>query len=112
MADAWVSGRVRVVAAQIAGKSSGMDAAAENGLQIARRLAAQHRDTGNYIANLKVVEVPGEKGTGRTVRDRLVVADDVAAASIEWGHLVRYKNARRVRWVPGQRILTRTKGLM
>lgn len=103
---------VRVTAAIIAGHSAEMDAAAERGLRIAKRIAAAHRLTGQYMSNLKVVTVPGELGTGRLVSDRLIVADDPGAASIEWGHVARSKDGESVTHVPGQKILTRTREAM
>ena len=60
------------------------------------RRAALHRLTGNYIQHLDVRNVPGKKG----VRDRIVVATDKAAYSIEWGHYTQSGT-----WVPGQHIL-------
>ncbi|WP_100813015.1 DUF5403 family protein [Microbacterium lacus] len=107
MASAFVNQNVRVVTAQIAGESQSMDTAAGRILLTAKSLAAQHRDTGNYMDKLRVVDVPGESGTGRTVKDRLVVADDAAAASIEWGHIVRFPGQRRAKFVPGQHIMRR-----
>lgn len=104
---AYVSEQVRVVAARIAGKSEAMDFAATRIMRSAQTLAAPHRDTGNYIRSFEVVTVPGLKGNGRLVDDRLVVNNDPAAAAIEWGHLYRYKNSRRVKFIPGQHIMTR-----
>lgn len=104
--------RAGIITAQIAGESSAMDGAALAVKLAAKTVAMRHRNTGNYINNLQVVSVPGERGTGRTVRDRLVVADDPGAAAIEWGHLVRHKNSRRVTWVPGQGIMTTAKGMV
>lgn len=108
---AFVSKNVGPEAAVIAGRSREMDRAAEAVLRGARIIASAHADTGNYIEKLSVQTVksrlPSRVGF---VDDRLVVSDDEASASIEWGHMVRYKNARRVRWVPGQHILTRAMG--
>lgn len=90
-------------------------------LRRVKTVAAQHVDTGAYINKLRTVKVPGEKGTGRSVMDRLVVADDPAAAAIEFGHIARVDGgvitrvgARRVQWqrgtyVPGLHIMA--KGL-
>lgn len=112
MSDVNVIRRAGVIAAQIAGESSAMDGAALAVKMAAKTVAMRHRNTGNYINNLFIASVPGESGTGRTVRDRLVVADDPAAAAIEWGHIIRHKNSRRVTWVPGQRIMTTAKGMV
>lgn len=107
-----VSRRAGIISAQIAGESSAMDGAALAVKGAARTVAMRHRKTGNYINQLMIVSVPGERGTGRTVRDRLVVADDPGAAAIEWGHLIRHEGSRRVTWVPGQHIMTTAKGMV
>lgn len=112
MARVIIYSHTRVTVAIIAGKSAAMDAAAHTGLQIARGLAARHVDTGAYIRSLKVVTVPGRMGSGRRVDDRLIVATDPGAAAIEFGSLHHFPNSRRVRWTPGQHILTRTKDMM
>ena len=112
MSDVRIIRRAGIIAAQIAGESSAMDGAALAVKMAARSVAMRHRNTGAYINNLVVVSVPGESGTGRTVRDRLVVANDPGAAAIEWGHLIRHKGSRRVTWVPGQRIMTTAKGMV
>lgn len=85
----------------IAGKTHEMDHAANRVLLAVRAAASRHTDTGNYQRELKIVTVPGRLGTGRLVDDRLVVADDPGAAAIEWGHLIRVKGSRRVKWIPG-----------
>lgn len=107
---AYIRPEARIIAAVIAGESADMDRAADRVLSAVRRAATPRRNTGAYIRNLKVVSVPGMLGTGRQVRDRLVVADDPGAAAIEWGHLVRVPGARRVRWVPGTHVMR--KGMM
>lgn len=101
----WIrSDHVRTVSI-IAGKTSEMDRAARRVLDAVRAAASRHTDTGNYQRELKIVTVPGRLGTGRAVDDRLVVADDPGAAAIEYGHLIRVKGARRVKWVPGLHIM-------
>lgn len=112
MGSAYVNPRVRVEAARIAGRSVDMDVAAARVLRSVKAVAAANRLTGEYMRNLSVQTVPGLTGNGRLVDDRLVVADDPAAWSIEYGHLVRYKNSRRVRWVPGQYPMTRGMALV
>lgn len=110
---AYVSENAGPHAAVIAGQSSQMDRAADAVLRNARVLAAAHVNTGNYIKNLSVMTVPSRQPSRvGYVKDRLVVSDDPASPSIEWGHMVRYKNARRVRWVPGQHILSRAAGMV
>lgn len=109
---AQVNASVRVTAAIIAGKSAEMDHAAHRGLNIARTLAAKHAKTNAYMDSLKVVSVRGLTGTGTLVTDRLIIATDPGAAAIENGHLVRVEGARRVKWIPGQRILGRTVSMM
>lgn len=104
---AYVNERVRVDAARIAGKSPEMDVVAGRTHRAVRAVAAANRLTGNYINNLSVHTVPGLVGNGRLVDDRLVVADDEGAASIEFGHMVRFTESRRVKWVPGQYPMTR-----
>lgn len=104
---AYVSESVRVTAAIIAGRSSEMDAAAGRVQGTAIGIAAQHRLTGAYIKNFSIQDVPGERGTGQMVRDRLIVNDDPGAAAIEWGYLRQFKNSRRVQYIPGQHIMQR-----
>lgn len=92
--------------ARIAGDDIEMDVAAHKLLALAKARAMKHRLTGAYISQLKVENVAGKKG----VRDRLVVAGDKAAMSIEYGHAVRTSNddpsKADFKWVPGQYILT------
>lgn len=99
---AWVP----VGVAKMAGNNSEMDDVADRLKRISFALALNHRLTGAYLAQLHTKNVAGKKG----VRDRLVVAGDKAAMSIEYGHAVRIKNAGRneynFKWVPGQYILT------
>lgn len=99
---AFVSRDAQFEAAIIAGRSHQMDEAANRGLMAVRAAAAPHAKTHDYIRSLSVVAVPGERGRGRQVTDRLIVSTDPGAAAIEWGHLVRVAGARRVQWVPGQ----------
>jgi hypothetical protein len=98
----WVPNGV----ARMAGNDSEMDVVAKKLYTLALRKAVTHRLTGNYIANLKIKNVPGKKG----VRDRMVIAGDKAAMSIEYGHAVRQgkagHNESNFKWVPGQYILT------
>jgi len=94
--NVYIYDRTRVTVAQICGDSYMMDITARQVLRNVKTVAAQHAKTGDYIRNLGIVTVPGERGTGRTVKDRLVVADDPGAAAIEWGHYV-------IRKVPGGR---------
>lgn len=101
----WVPNHV----ARMAGNHQEMDDVANRLYRIAFTLATGHRLTGAYLAQLKVKEVPGKKG----VRDRMVIAGDKAAMSIEYGHAVRFnrgpgaeRNSYNFKWVPGQYILT------
>lgn len=89
---AWVP----VGVARMCGNDSIMDETAARLMAAVLRRAAAHRLTGNYLAHLKVKNVPGKKG----VRDRIVEATDKAAYSIEWGHYTKSGT-----WVPGQHIL-------
>jgi hypothetical protein len=93
----------------MAGNDPEMDRVADRLHRIAFTLAVGHRLTGNYLSKLSVKNVPGKKG----VRDRMVIAGDKAAMSIEYGHSVRFnrgknaeKNSYNFKWVPGQYILT------
>lgn len=102
---AWVPNGV----ARMAGRSDEMDHVAHKLYRLALGRAQSHRLTGMYISKLSVKEVPGKKG----VRDRMVIAGDIAAMSIEYGHAVRFnrgsdapKNSYNFKWVPGQYILT------
>lgn len=108
MADSvYLYERNRITVAQIAGASGEFGSQAGRVLSAAKRVAAESAVTGAYLRALSMKTVPGESGSGVTVRDRLIVADDPGAGPIEWGHLIRYKNSRRVRWVPGKHIMTR-----
>lgn len=92
--------------ARLAGDSDEMDVAAHKLMALVRARAIKHRLTGAYMSKLKIENVAGKKG----VRDRLVVAGDKAAMSIEYGHAQRTNNddpsKSDFRWVPGQYILT------
>lgn len=92
---------VGVTVARMAGDSPVMDEVAARLLAAVMRRAIQHRLTGEYISKLDVKNVPGKKG----VRDRIVVANDKAAYSIEWGHWAPGKGREGATWVPGQHIL-------
>ncbi|WP_382307284.1 DUF5403 family protein [Herbiconiux sp. UC225_62] len=108
-----------IIAARIAGESAAMDLAALVVLGRVKMVAARHRLTGNYMRSLEIKKVRGRNG----VKDRLVSATDPAAISIEYGHypvrIRRKKHAgsRRVstgtiRWVPGQYIMTKARGML
>lgn len=92
--------------ARMAGNHPEMDRVAGLLLGFAKGNAVSHIDTSAYIRKLHVINAPGKKG----VRDRLVVAGDKAAISIEYGHTMVVKSPGRngydFRWVPGQYILT------
>ncbi len=102
----WLRARNRVTAAQMAGESIAFDAVATKVLRLAQTEALKHTVTGEYLSHLHMRTVPGERGTGRGVKDRLIVADDPGAGPIEWGHIYRHKGARRVTYVPGKHIMT------
>lgn len=105
---AFVNKNAGPMAAKIAGGRAEMDAAAGSVLRSVRAVAAGHVNTGAYISKLSVHTVPSRLPSRvGIVDDRLIVSDDPASISIEYGHMVRYKNARRVRWVPGQHIMQR-----
>lgn len=104
---AVVYGWVPTGVARMAGNHEEMDIVANRLYRIAFALATGHRLTGNYLSKLDVKNVPGKKG----VRDRMVIAGDIAAMSIEYGHTVRIRgegepNSYDFKWVPGQYILT------
>lgn len=105
MASVYIKESVRVTAAVIAGKRGEMDGAAHRVKQAVLAEAAKHRLTGAYSTGIRIEKVPGVSGTGRQVTDRVVVSTDPATLSIEYGHLQRFKNSRRVKWVPGQHIM-------
>lgn len=87
--------------ARMAGNDPEMDRVARLVLFTAKNRARQHQLTGDYIGKLSAKNVPGKKG----VRDRLIVAGDKAAYSIEWGHFSPRKGEPGATWVPGQHIL-------
>lgn len=115
---AQVNKTAGIIAARIAGQSSAMDLAALVVLGRVKMVASAHRMTGAYMRSLKVTKVRGRNG----VQDRMVSATDPAAMSIEWGHYnVRVRKqasgSRRVstgalRWVPGQYIMTKARGML
>lgn len=106
MADVYVREDVRVTAAQLAGRSREMDMGAQRVLASVRAVALNYVDTGKYIDAFGIVTVPGERGTGRTVKDRLIYNDDPAALPQEYGY-IRRLSARRVQYVPGRHIMRR-----
>ncbi|MGF3056148.1 DUF5403 family protein [Microbacterium sp. YY-01] len=108
MADLYISKKAALEAAIIAGNRPEMDEAAAATLRTAKTIAIRNRLTGDYLRSLGTAKVRGESGTGTLVNDRVIYTTDEGALSIEYGHMVRYKNQRRVRWVPGQHILQRT----
>lgn len=91
---------VGVEVARMCGNDPIMDEVAHRILAAAIRRATAHRLTGEYLSKLSVKNVPGKKG----VRDRIVVANDPAAYSIEWGHTVTRKDGSSY-WLEGQHIL-------
>lgn len=106
---AYVYRSASLTAARICGDDPVMDIAAGMLLGLAKARAVDHILTGAYISQLFTTRAPGKKG----VTDRLVVAGDKAAISIEYGHSVRInkgrnapQNSMNFRWVPGQFILT------
>lgn len=105
MASVYIKESVRVTAAVIAGGRGEMDGAANRVKRAVLAEAAKHRLTGAYAASIRVERVPGISGTGRQVTDRVVSTTDPGALSIEYGHLHRFKNSRRVKWVPGKHIM-------
>lgn len=98
---------VGTTVARMAGNHPEMDRVAAVLLGLAKANAIPHIYTSTYIRKLHVINAPGKKG----VRDRLVVAGDKAAISIEYGHTAVVKNPGRngfdFKWVPGQFILTK-----
>lgn len=105
---AYVIPNAGPIAAQIAGGRSEMDATANRVLASVRAVASQHVNTGAYISKLSVIKAPSRLPSRvGYVDDRLIVSDDPASMSIEYGHMTRFKNARRVRWVPGLHIMER-----
>ncbi|MFJ4173408.1 DUF5403 family protein [Microbacterium sp. NPDC089696] len=109
----YVDPRAGSMAAQIAGESAEMDRVAVRGVRAVRSVAAAHRLTGNYIDKVFATEAPSVLPSKvGPIKDRLIVADDEAAVSIEHGHMVRFKNARRVRFVPGQHIMGKALQVM
>lgn len=109
----YVDPRAGSMAAQIAGRSKEMDLVANRGVRTVRTVAAGHRLTGTYISKVFATTAPSVVSSKvGPIDDRLIVADDDAAVSIEYGHLVRFKNARRVRYVPGQHIMAKSLQVM
>lgn len=103
----WLNSRNRVTVAQMCGESNALDEGAGRVLASVRAKAAESVLTGEYMSKLGIVTVPGESGTGRSVKDRLVVADDKAAVSIEYGHHTRPDEDGDRTFVPGKHPMTR-----
>ncbi len=101
MAQVYVS--TRIVVADIVGESNALDIVAHDILLRAKKNAAQHRLTGDYMDHLHV-EVAGRG------KDRLVVADGEGAIPIEFGHIVYKKNGGR-RVTTGGTVVKRIPGL-
>lgn len=111
MAGVFISKNAGPEAARIAGGSVQMDAAAGKVRRAVIAAAAGHRDSGAYIRSLSIQTVPSvEPSRVGFVDDRIVVSTDPGALAIEYGHMQRFKGARRVRWVPGHAPMRR--GLM
>lgn len=109
----YVDPRAGSMAAQIAGRSTEMDMVANRGVRAVQAVAAGHRLTGEYISKVFATTVPSVVPSKvGPIDDRLIVADDKASVSIEFGHIVRFKNARRVRYVPGQHIMAKALKVM
>jgi hypothetical protein len=76
--------------------------------QIMRKLqenALVHKDTGDYMKTLKVMETPpGKNGVG----DVWALTDDPASYHIEVGHMNPGKGRPGATWVPGLRIVEKT----
>jgi hypothetical protein len=87
---ATVNRQAHVIAAKIVTDSGVIRQLANRVMVQVRGVAEQHRNTGNYIRHLKVVDSRGAAG----VTDSLVVNDDPAVGAIEFG---RIEGDRRVR---------------
>lgn len=101
MAQVYVS--TRIVVADLVGETNALDKVADDILLRAKKNAAQHRLTGDYMDHLHV-EVAGRG------KDRLVVADGEGAIPIEFGHIV-YKKSGGRRVSTGGYVVKRVPGL-
>ncbi len=101
MAQVYRSAAIQ--AAQIAGRSSEMDAAAERVANAARSIAVGHNVTGEYLSGIGTSEIRGKRG----VTDRIAYVDAEAAASREFGHRTRGGRG----YVEGLHIMGRAAGL-
>lgn len=96
------------IAAKLAGDRTEMDDAANRVLRAVKSVASSHVKTSAYINSLSVQKVPSLKRSRvGHVTDRIIVSDDPGALAIEYGHMQRIKGARRVRWIPGHKPMTR-----
>ncbi len=84
-----------IIGARLAGESAAMDEAADELQRLARAEAAQHADTEHFQNSIESNRTRGKNG----VIDRLVVATDPGAESIEFGHLSEGKEPV---WVAGK----------
>jgi hypothetical protein len=101
MGDVWVSQKAEVYAAIIAGHDPEMDRVAERFKSNLLAIMALNRLTGASMESVSIQRVPGLLGNGRLVTDRIIVSTDPGILAINYGHLYRHKNSRRVTYVPG-----------
>lgn len=92
-------------ASRLCGEHEVMDQTARMIAARAKAVARRNKVTGDYIDSIKI-----EDDQRPVVRDRLVLATDWAAKSIEFGHAAKRSKTREgpSRWVPGQFIMTET----
>lgn len=100
---ATVHGNLGKIIGNDPGVQAALDVAAEKVLIRAQALAAGHVDTGAFSRSLGITKDKHRSG----VVDRLVVATDPAALSIEVGHVAARKGIGPARFVPGLHILGR-----
>lgn len=72
-------------AAKIGQHAPQMDAAMNQVRASVIRNALESRLTGAFTESIGAGPVPGERGRGRSIQDRLVWADDPGALAIEYG---------------------------
>ncbi|MBU3995588.1 MAG: DUF5403 family protein [Actinobacteria bacterium] len=94
-------------ASHLVGESQAMDAVARRIKGRVLAEAARHRQTGAYMASIKIrtVRPPAYVTPGHYVKDRLIYTDDPAALSIEFGR--KPSGHKTQRPVGGQHIFTR-----
>lgn len=110
MAKVTVYKQAAFIAAEIAGRSSKMDAKARQVQATAKSIAAKHKQDGDFIASIEIDQRTYRARTGHKVRTLEVVSKDELAWHKEFGHIATSNsNAKNPKtkheWVEGLKIM-------